>query len=627
MDIEDIDRKSTTFTEYLQSARESTSVLVWTWRTLQTPEQFYWFKRMVGFLILSSLSQAMIPYMISFIVNGLTVRSVNIIVFGITGSAMMYVVQKFAHYKQARSRESIVATLQGTLDDFITKKLFEKSLGQHAQHSSSLSAANMEKGRSGLIDLQKLLMFDGFNVLVTLLISYSLLWFLSPVSGAVITVGFSVYFLWTMFLNHQVVVVCGSIDKKHRKLNRHRLERWEKIERVKTSSKANEEFQNMSDDHKALMAEDRKFWFWFIKHNNLRDIVMLTAFVLIMCYGSFQVYNGLWMVGALYPIFAWVNTVVANVWQVGRIEHQINWNMPAIKATIEALSIPPDIVPVGNPVAIGDKPVSIEFKDVSYVYPNNVTSEVEGDDEDDVLHAVRNLSFTLEAGTKLAIIGPSGAGKTTVAKLLLRYMDPTSGSIIVNGVNLREIDPNEWSRTYGYIPQHPQVLNGTVRYNLTYALGNAGAEKVSDDELWSLMRELQIDFGKRLNKGLDTEVGRGGIQLSGGQSQRLIIGAAAIKKPRVMFIDEATSSLDSTTERLVQCGLAKVLTPDVTAVVIAHRLSTVRNLCNTFIVLKSIEGLVDGESQIEAIAGSFEELQQISPTFRTLAADQGLQIA
>lgn len=624
MDIEDIDRKSTTFTEYLHSARESVNVLIWTWRNLQTPEQLWWFKRMVGFLVLSNLCQAMIPYMISYIINGLTVRSVNTIVFGIAGSAMMYVVQKFAHYKQARSRESIVATLQGTLDDFITKRLFEKSLGQHTEHSSSLSVANIDKGRWSLLDLQRVLMFDGFTVLVTLMISYSLLWFLSPVSGAVITAGFSVYFLWTMFLNHQVVVVCGTIDKRYRKLNRHRLERWEKIERVKTSSKADEEFQNMSDDYKALMAEDRKFWFWFIKHNNLRDVVMLAALVLIMCYGARQVYNHIWMVGALYPIFAWVTTVVANVWQVGRIEHQINWNMPAIKATIEALSIPPDIVPVENPVAIGDKPISIEFRDVSYVYPNNITSD---DEEDGVLHAVRGLSFTVEAGTKLAIIGGSGAGKTTAAKLLLRYMDPTSGSIFVNGVDLRLVDPDEWSRTYGYIPQHPQVLDGTIRYNLTYVLGNAGAEKVTDDEIWSLMRELQIDFGKRLSNGLDTEVGRNGLKLSGGQSQRLIIGAAAIKKPRVMFIDEATSSLDSTTERLVQLGLTKVLTSDVTAVVIAHRLPTVRHLCNKFIVLKSIEELGERESQIEAVAGSFEELMHISPTFRTLAADQGLQIA
>lgn len=624
MDIEDIDRKSTTFAEYLQSARESVGVLVWTWRNLQTPDQFYWFKRMVGFLILSNLCQAMIPYMISYVINGLTARSVNTIVFGIAGSTFMYVVQKFAHYKQARGRESIVATLQGTLDDFITKKLFEKSLGQHAEHSSSLSVANIEKGRSGLIDLQKLLMFNGFTVLVTLMISYSLLWFLSPVSGAVITVGFSVYFLWTMFLNHQVVVVCGTIDKRYRKLNRHRIERWEKIERVKTSSKTGEEFQDMSNDHKALMADGRKFWFWFIKHNNLRDIVMLAALVLIMCYGSLQVYNGLWMVGALYPIFSWVNTVVSNVWQVGSIEHQINWNMPAIKATIEALSIPPDIVPVENPVAIGDKPISIEFRDVSYVYPNNITSD---DEEDGLLHAVRGISFTAEAGTKLGIIGPSGAGKTTLGKLILRSMDPTSGSILASGVDLRLIDPDEWSRTYGYIPQAAQVLDGTIRYNLTYALGNAGAEKVTDDEIWSLMRELQIDFGKRLNKGLDTEVGRNGLKLSGGQSQRLIIGAAAIKKPRVMLIDEATSSLDGITEHEVQLGLAKFLTPDVTAVVIAHRLSTIRHLCTKFIVLKSIEELGEGESQIEAVAGSFEELFQVSPTFRALAFHQKLQIA
>ena len=624
MDIEDIDRKSASLAEYLKSARESVQVLVWTWKNLQTPEQAYWLRWMVGFLLVSNFSQAIIPYMISYIINGLTTRSLNTIVFGIVGSALMYVVQKFAHYCQAKGRESIVATLQGNLDDFITKKFFEKSLGQHTQHSSALNVANIDKGRWSLLDLQKLLMFQGFTVLVTLVISYSLIWFLSPVSGAVITIGFIVYFLWTMFLNHQVVAVCGSIDKRQRGLNRHRVERWEKIERVKTSGKIDEEFRDMSNDYKTLMSEDRKFWFWFIKHNNLRDVVMLSALVLIMCYGSRQVYYNIWPVGYLYPIFTWVTTVVANVWQVGSIEHAVNWNMPAVKATIEALSIPPDIVPAVNPVVMGDEPVAIEFKDVSYVYPNNTDSV---DDEEDVLHAVRGLSFMVEAGTKLAIIGPSGAGKTTVAKLLLRFMDPTSGSVSVNGVDLRGIDLASWARTYGYIPQHPQVLDGTIRYNLTYALGNAGAEKVSDEDVWNLMRELQIDFGKRLNKGLDTQVGRNGLKLSGGQSQRLIIGAAAIKKPRVMFIDEATSSLDSTTERLVQFGLGKVLTPDVTAVVIAHRLSTVRHLCNKFIVLKSIEELVDGESQIEATAGSFEELLQISPTFRTLAADQGLQIA
>ena len=179
----------------------------------------------------------------------------------------------------------------------------------------------------------------------------------------------------------------------------------------------------------------------------------------------------------------------------------------------------------------------------------------------------------------------------------------------------------------GYIPQKPQVFDGTIRYNLMYAVGEEEARNVTDEMIWELMRDLQIDFGKRLRKGIYTQVGHNGIELSGGQAQRLIIGAAAMKKPRIMLIDEATSSLDPTTEKKVQEGLSRLLQKDVSAVVIAHRLSTVRDLCSKFIVLKSIDELQNGESQVEAIAGSFEELYEISPTFRMLWNDQEIKFS
>jgi ATP-binding cassette, subfamily B, bacterial len=170
------------------------------------------------------------------------------------------------------------------------------------------------------------------------------------------------------------------------------------------------------------------------------------------------------------------------------------------------------------------------------------------------------------------------------------------------------------------------VLDGTIRYNLIYGLTREEQELATDEELWSLMRLLKIDFGERLIDGLDTLVGRNGMKLSGGQAQRLMIGAAAMKKPRFMVIDEATSSLDSTTEKAVQYGLAKVLAGNVGALVVAHRLSTVRHLCNRFIVLREVSSLNGGESQVEAIADSFEELYGTSPTFRRLADDQGVTV-
>ncbi|HSD12433.1 MAG TPA: ATP-binding cassette domain-containing protein, partial [Patescibacteria group bacterium] len=192
---------------------------------------------------------------------------------------------------------------------------------------------------------------------------------------------------------------------------------------------------------------------------------------------------------------------------------------------------------------------------------------------------------------------------------------------------LRAVALASWTRLVGYIPQQAQVLDGTLRYNLLYGLPEKERGAVTDEELWDVMRKLQIDFGERLTEGLDTVVGRRGIKLSGGQAQRLMIGAAVLKRPRFMIIDEATSSLDSTTEKAVQEGLAKVLPKETSALIITHRLSTVRSLCTKFIVLRTAEAVADGTPQVEAVAGSFEELYAVSPTFRRLADDQGVHVA
>ncbi|HXU47612.1 MAG TPA: ATP-binding cassette domain-containing protein, partial [Candidatus Binatia bacterium] len=236
---------------------------------------------------------------------------------------------------------------------------------------------------------------------------------------------------------------------------------------------------------------------------------------------------------------------------------------------------------------------------------------------------LRNVSFTIEPGEKCALIGPSGAGKTTIMRLLMRYMDPTSGAILIDGHDLREVRLSSWLNLIAYVPQQAQVFDGTIRDNLLYRFTDEPVN-VPDEELWSIMRKLKIDFGDRLTAGLDTRVGRHGIELSGGEQQRLMIGAAAMRKPMFMVVDEATASLDATTEKAVQKGLEELLGGHMGALIITHRLSTVRRLCTKFLVLRDSEGLAPGESQLEACAGSFEELYELSPTFRMLADDQGV---
>jgi ABC-type multidrug transport system fused ATPase/permease subunit len=185
---------------------------------------------------------------------------------------------------------------------------------------------------------------------------------------------------------------------------------------------------------------------------------------------------------------------------------------------------------------------------------------------------LRGVSFEVRAGEVVALVGRSGAGKTTLAELLLRLHDPDSGSIEIDGVDLRRVARDSLFAQVAMVGQDPFVFDATIRENLRY--GRPGA---SDDEVLAAARAAHVDeFAARLPEGLDTSVGPGGARLSGGQRQRIAIGRALLKDPSLLILDEATSALDATSERSVQDAMRRLLTGARSVIVIAHRLSTIR---------------------------------------------------
>lgn len=611
---------------YLRDMRETIKVYAWIWRELTTQDAKKWLRRVILTLVFVTALQALQPWFVTFIYDGLIGHEKYKIILGLVGFFVVGgIFTRWLDYHHGVAREWLLGLNWMRLDERITELFFEKSMGQHVQESSRLNVGNIDKARWKVLDLQAMLFFEGSNTVLSLFASYVFLWILSPVAGLVITGIIIIYIAWMLFLNQKVMEVCLPIDKDFRALNRRRYERWEKIERVKVSGKCGEELSEMNTQFDSLIGRDRGFWIWFIKMATIRGAINAIGLVTIMSYGAWLVWKGDWSLGLLYPLFSWSMQVSDNIWRIGQIEHQLNWNMPSVKAMIEALSIPPDVLNSEGAVTLNQtQPAHIVFENVSHAYPKGgVEENLQNERSSPVL---KRVSFEIRPGEKVAVIGASGAGKTTVMRLLLRYMDPNEGRVMVNGFDLRDIKLESWMRILGYIPQQAQILDGTVRYNLTYALSPEEKRAIKDEELWEVMRSLKIDFGARLSEGLDTKVGRNGIKLSGGEAQRLMIGAAAIKKPLFMLIDEATSSLDSSTERVVQAGLAKVLAGDTGALVIAHRLSTVRHLCNRFVILRPVEEVNGDPSQIEAIGSSFEELFLISPTFCRLAKDQGIAI-
>jgi ABC-type multidrug transport system fused ATPase/permease subunit len=620
-----------TWREYLAQSKEMIGAIKWAWREFKTPETLHWYRHLIAAIIVATIFSASQAKLFATFVNGTSKHDLWLTITGTCGFFLCLIIQRLADAWHGTAREELLGLNMGELDHVMSKRFFEKSIGQHVEENYRLNPDSIMTGRERLLGTQGILLFEGIPTFVGLSFSYILLWiFLGPIVGMMLTVSISCYTLYLLYLNQKVLENCTPIEIGWRALKRYRVERMKNIERVKTSAKENDELAVMKDQFIALLKRELKFWLWYIKHTFWRGLIMIVGLMAAVVYGIRQVWVGHWLIGALIPLVVWSLEIVNNMWRVGHIERELNWFMPAVRHMIEALSIAPAITSKPDAFVISKgEPVEVAFEAITHTYPLDSDDQEDddaGEREKSSSAVLKNVSFTIKSGERVALIGPSGAGKTTLMKLLLRFMDPDQGSVKVNGYDLRDVDHPSWMRATAYIPQHAQILDGTIRYNLKYGLSAQENDQWDDERLWKLMRKLRIDFGKRLNRGLNTLVGEQGLKLSGGQAQRVMIGAAAIQHPPFMVIDEAMSNLDSATERAVHDGFMEILGDDVGALIIAHRLSSVRDICRRFVVLRNAEEVKDGESQIEAIANSFEELYDLSPTFRRLADAQNVAI-
>jgi len=238
---------------------------------------------------------------------------------------------------------------------------------------------------------------------------------------------------------------------------------------------------------------------------------------------------------------------------------------------------------------------TVEFRDVEFRYP--------GADEP----VLAGISFTARPGTTTAIIGSTGAGKTTLVSLIPRLFDATGGQVILDGVDVREIDPDLlWGRV-GLVPQRAYLFSGTVASNLRF--GNPDA---SDEELWAALRTAQAEgFVRAMPDGLDSPIVQGGTNVSGGQRQRLAIARALVKRAPVLVFDDSFSALDTTTDARLRAAL-QTAAADVTRIVVAQRVST---------IIDADEILVVEDGRILA-RGTHDRLIETSETYREIVDSQ-----
>jgi len=279
---------------------------------------------------------------------------------------------------------------------------------------------------------------------------------------------------------------------------------------------------------------------------------------MVMFLGARQILAGTMTLGTFFTYIFFLGLLVAPVFQIVAIGTQITEAITGLERTREILNESMEDQDPKRTVALDRIEGRVEFDEVHFSYETNK----------EVLHGV---SFLSEPGTVTALVGPSGSGKSTIIGLISAFYTPTSGCVLVDGVNLSTVRLDSYRTQLGVVLQDTFLFDGTIRENITYARPDA-----TEEEMLAACRIARVDeFAETFEKKYDTVVGERGVKLSGGQKQRVSIARAILADPRILILDEATSSLDSESEALIQEGL-KYLMRGRTTFVIAHRLSTIR---------------------------------------------------
>ena len=288
-------------------------------------------------------------------------------------------------------------------------------------------------------------------------------------------------------------------------------------------------------------------------------LLVATGIAFVLWYGGQQVLRGDLLPGDLVAFLILTITIGAAVGSLTGLYSQLQEAMGASRRIFELLDMEAGLRTAAGSAPLGEVRGDVEFEGVSFAYAEGPR----------VLHDV-NLSA--RAGEVVALVGPSGAGKTSLVMLLPRFFDPSAGRITLDGVPLDAVNVDELRRNIGVVFQETVLFSGTIRDNIRY-----GSEGADDAAIMQAAADANaLEFIERLPDGMDTLVGERGLTLSGGQRQRIAIARALLKDPRILILDEATSSLDSESESLVQAALDRLMQGR-TTFVIAHRLSTVQN--------------------------------------------------
>lgn len=447
----------------------------------------------------------------------------------------------------------------------IRKKVFEHSvqLPMNLVHDlkSGGAASLIREDAGGVADLIFSMLYNPWRAIVQLSGSLVILMLVDwklMVGGALL--------LPLVWVSHRTWInrirpLYRDIRKQRQAIDSGVTETFGGIKVVRTFSRHRSETGRFVSEGNLLVRQQLFTWWWTRLIETVWEVVIPLASTALLLYGGYQIIEQQLTLGDLMMFLVYLTMLLDPLATLAASAASFQNNLAGLDRILDVLEIDQELPSTENATSVRklDAVGKIQIENICFTYPGS---------ESEVL---RDISFTVEAGETIALVGRSGAGKTTLTNLIARFYDPTSGSVKLDGKSLKEIELNSYRQLLGIVEQDVFLFDGTIRENIGYARRDINEATIQNASRMAAAH----DFISELPQGYESRIGERGVKLSGGQRQRIAIARAICADPKILILDEATSNLDSESERLIQQSL-KRLFKNRTSFVIAHRLSTIQ---------------------------------------------------
>ena len=523
-------------------------------------------------LVLAKIASVSTPLVLGSAVNSLTELSSGINLFMLVPIALVvgYGVTRVIAFTFVEIRDALFSKVSQHSIRQISLTMFQHlhnlSLQFHLNRQTGALAKYIDRGTKG-IDF--LLRYVLFNIAPTFfevfLVSGILFYLYGPWYAVVTLVTIGLYSFLTFKITEWRNVFRKRMNQADNDVSTKMIDSLLNFETVKYFNNENFEANRLDQslEEYELAANQSRHSLSLL--NIAQTFIIMVGITIMLVMSVYGIKSGEINIGGFVVINAYMLQLYQPLNWLGSVYREIRQALTDMENMFSLLEVAPTTNNDLNDIPQSND-AEIRFENISFDYDIRRT-------------IIKNISFTVPNGKKVAIVGPTGAGKSTISRLLFKFYDPKEGNIFINNTNVNKISQNSLRKIIGVVPQDTVLFNDTIYYNIAY--GNTGATK---EEVISAAQNADIhDFITILPDGYETIVGERGLKLSGGEKQRVAIARTILKNPKIFFFDEATSALDTSTEKEIQKNLENV-SKGKTTLIIAHRLSTAANADNIIVL-------------------------------------------